>query len=89
MRTATDIAAIEACILRLFQYISAEVCKGRIPTPSKIVFADTEVLRMEKVTIYCPKSQETVTTYELVVPESWQDTEGIAGTLTSFMLKMQ
>ena len=87
--TTTDISTIEACILRLFRYISTEVYAGKIPTPSKVVFADGEHLRLEQVTIFDPREREiTTVTYELVVPSSWQNTEGTAGILTSFMAKL-
>lgn len=83
-----DIANIEACILRVFRYISTEVYGGKIATPSKVCFGDTDKLRLEKVLIFSPRSQEVETTFELVVPYSWQNTEGIASTLYNFMSKM-
>ncbi|MGN0647123.1 MAG: hypothetical protein ACI4J3_00660 [Oscillospiraceae bacterium] len=79
----------EACILRLFRNISAVLFHGKIPTPAKVVYADTARPSLERVIIFDPSAREiTTTAYELVVPLRWQDQKGLASILTGFMAKI-
>ncbi len=79
----------EACILRLIRNISVVLFDGKIPTPAKVVYADTARPSLERVIIFDPSAREiTTTAYELVVPLRWQDQKGVASILTGFMAKI-